>query len=200
MTFDIKILPQSTQDYLSLERGTQLAVDDLLKVDLDKLPKLADWNELNQYYKARAAAELTKVEWSQSMQILWNYIWGAHIDTDWTMESIKKMQKDQNISIKDCWDEKEINIVYIHGDYFLTTAIEVTSSNLLIAYCLEDKDDYLLENEPDGFKWIEDKKHEWEDWNYLELQGNILENPKLIEDARAHANSAIELCNKKLKW
>ena len=200
MTFDIKTLPQSTQDYLTLERGTQLAVDDLLKVDLDKLPNLADWNELNQYYKARAAAELTKVEWAQSMQILWNYIWGAHIDADWTMKSIKKMQKDQNISIEDCWDEKELNIVYIHGEYFLATAIEVTSSNLLIAYSLEDKDDYLLKNKPDSFQWCEDKKHEWENWNYLELQGNILENPKLIEDARTNAIAAIQHCNKQLKW
>lgn len=200
MTFDIKTLPQSTQDYLTLERVTQFAVDALLEVGLDKLPYLADWNDLTQYYKARAAAELTKVEWAQSMQILWSYIWGAHIDADWTMESIKELGKKQSITIKDCWDDATIELLHYKDGNYLFTAINLSPTSLTLAFGLENDKNFLIEGGLDNFKWGDNKKADWAEWNYHEIQGNILKNNTIIENARTNAIAAIQHCNKQLKW
>lgn len=201
MTFDIQTLPKSTQDYLKEDGGTKSAVDALLEKGLDKLPDLTDWNELNLYYKARAAAELTKVEWAQSMHMLWQYIWGGNIDTDWKMASIKNLAKYQQITIEKCWEESTIELLHVKNGHNLFTAINLSPTSLTLAFGLEGEgiDDYIVKGDLENFIFVEREKDDWGKWNYREIQGNILSDSNLIEQARKSSSAAIEHCNKKIK-
>lgn len=189
--------PESVRNYLSIDddnRGIRMSVDALLEIDLGTVPPSLEFAELPQFFRARAAAELTRVEWVQALHLLWQYIWGANISRDWQIEPVKSLAKNWVITIKECWESREISVRHSLGGFELYTAIGLYHDRLEVGFSLETGKIFHIKGEPAAFAWQE-KPHDWEDWNLATCHGNIIAKSDLIEDAKKLADEALTHCN-----
>lgn len=192
--FDVEShVPVSVRDYLSNDpgvRSVRMAVDSLLDHPLDQVPKSLAWEELGDFYRARAAAELTKIEWSTAVKNIWQHVWGNNMGPGWKIGSVDELFRNQIIAIEECWEESCFCVVHYCRDLEFYTAIQLQSDEITIFFSLEKSGKPLIREGVDGFNWS-GKKTDWEDWNMAVLSGNLCEQPDVIDAASAAARNAI---------
>ena len=146
--FDVNLgIPQSVQHYLSEkpeDRGIRMSVDALLKVGIDKVPPSLEWNELKQFYQARTAAELTRLEWSQAMLSLWQYIWGNNLNKCLKVRSLEELSKNSGIRMDECWEDREFIVVHEFLELELFTSVLLDNDELAIGFGLEKGSEFLV--------------------------------------------------------
>jgi hypothetical protein len=158
-------LPKSVSAYLA-EPATRAAVDALLAVDPRSLPPEIEWKELEDYFAARAVAELTRAEFALAFQLLWRSIWEPLIPGRWKLPPPEKLLEDgQAVSTGEIWEQKCFSLYHECGDLYLYTLVGLHRRRVTVAFSFERRDKQQLSGELGGFTWRNDAN--WEGWMLL---------------------------------
>jgi hypothetical protein len=154
-------LPATVRAYLA-DPAMRSAVDALLETRSGSLPSGLRLNELADYLAARAAAELTKYDWSISMHALWAVTWGAALDAAWRPATIDEaLDEEFAITPDSCWNEGSFAFRHRRGAHTFFTAVAFDHDQTQIAFSVETANDVLV-TEAEGFAWLEDG--DWTGW------------------------------------
>lgn len=156
------LVPESVKLYLS-DAAVRFGVDTLLSHKPSTIPTDLTISELKGYYAARAAAELTRYEWAETLFDLWQLVWGRHL-SKWPAAPLDQMLDDESaIRPEDCWDSSAFDLRHRRGSLTLATGVEIGPERTLIAIALESRDGsdtFSL----DAFRLVEDEDESWDGW------------------------------------
>ena len=159
-------LPETTAAYLT-DPATRAAVDALLAVDADTLPPEIEWNEMGDYFAARAVAELTRAEFALAMHRLWAQVWEPAIPAGWSLPRPDELDEaGQGVSTGVIWDEKVFYVYHRRDGRELYTLVGLDRRQVTIAFSLEQRDKALIKGGLDGFTWRDDGQ--WPSWMLLD--------------------------------
>jgi hypothetical protein len=158
-------LPKSASDYLA-DPATRAAVDALLAVDADSLPPEVEWEELDDYFAARAVAELTRAEFAVGMHALWRAIWAPVIPTTWKMPDPEELvEEGQSVSTGAIWEAKSFSLFHERGDLALFTLVGLNRRRLTLAFSCERRGKPQIKGDLGEFTWRDDSY--WDRWMLL---------------------------------
>jgi hypothetical protein len=158
-------LTKSVTAYLT-EPATRAGVDALLAVDADSLPPEIEWDELSDYYAARAVAELTRAEFAIALYDLWRAVWSPVVPDGWRLPDPEELvEEGQSVSTGTIWEEEAFSLYHERGDLVLFTLIGIHRRKITVAFSLERKDKPQIKGDLDGFTWRDDNS--WEGWMLL---------------------------------
>ena len=196
MTDELKnvALPKSVIAYLS-DPATRAGVDALLAIEADSLPPEIEWEDLGDYFAARAVAELTRAEFAVALHLLWRVIWWPIIPEKWTLPPPEDLDEaGEGVSTGVIWDEKAFFVYHEWGDLALYTLVGLNRRRLAVAFSFERRDRPQIKGGVDGFTWRDDAH--WGGWMLL-TEGvtpdddGRLDLPSLCAAAE-HAIAAVE--------
>lgn len=158
-------LPKSVISYL-IDPATRAGVDALVAVEADSLPPEIEWNELGDYFAARAVAELTRAELAVALHAIWLAVWEPVIPKTWKMPSPEDLDEaGEGVSTGVIWDEKAFYVYHERGARALYTLVGLERRRLVVAFSLEQRDKPQITGELDGFTWRDDGH--WGAWMLL---------------------------------
>lgn len=159
-------IPESVRAYLT-DPSIRTGVNALVDVDAADLPPELDPDEFEEFFDARAAAELTKFEFALALYRLWAAVWEPAINTTWRRASSEELVDDEVATVQQCWDEKSFQMFHKRDGCTLYTAVHLSPKLTTLAFGLEDlKDSPLLNGDAEPFIWEGDG---WEGWLVLSL-------------------------------
>lgn len=153
-------LKPSTLAYLS-KPAIRTAVDALLAVSSTKIPTGLGWTELESFFNAHAAAELTKSEWAPMVLQGWQLIWDHLEKEGWEPAAPEDLAYEEEwVTPANCWTGKGFSTWHSRGDHYLYTAVKITHNAIEIGFSLELEEEGLVTSADDDFKWSDEG-----DWN-----------------------------------
>lgn len=153
-------LPKSVTSYLA-DPATRAGVDALLAVEAHSLPPEIEWDELGDYFAARAVAELTRAEFAVALHALWRTVWGVVIPRTWRMPDPEDLvEEGQSVSTGEIWEGKAFSLYHDRGDLALFTLVGLHRRRLTVAFSLERKEKPQIRGDLGGFTWRDDSN--WE--------------------------------------
>ena len=157
MSHDLE-MPATVAAYLR-EPAVRTSVEALIEVDAHVLPPGLEFEELDTYYRARGAAELTRHDLAHLLRQLWKRVWGERIEPHWQIAPLEEMvEEEYAITPDQIWEEKSFTVYHYQRPYVLYTDVKVGPHALSIAFSVEDGDeeDVLMEGDFLPFRWRDD--------------------------------------------
>lgn len=178
-------LPETVRSYL-IDPAYRTGADALLEFGPEKLPPEIEFGKLGEYHAARAAAELTRYDYAETLHRAWQRVWGSQIEAGWRLSRANQMMAEGfELSSGDCWNGRCISLYHVRGKHTLYTSFAADVGVTSIAFSIETQTRVLGKAEA-PFTWREDD--DWQGW-YVYSEPFGLADPAfrmelLIEAAR----------------
>lgn len=147
-------------------------------------PAGIEWDEVEAFLKARAAAENIRWEYGLGLVRLHQAIWGD--PQDWTRCSVDDAASETSFKAAKLWDDEDMAVKYTSGDKTLYLLAGFDAGKVWIGFSLFDGDheqDVAIE----GFE-----RDDGDEYAFWETRGNLAINPSILGTVRAKADEAMQ--------
>jgi hypothetical protein len=186
------ILPESFKAYLR-DRHIRVGVDSLLTIRDNNIPHELQWHDLGKYLAARAAAELTRHEFSVALYQIWEQVWHP-VFARWLQPHDPVLSKEEGeyVTPADCWINKEFTY-WLSGDngLWVGTGIGFDEDEAILSVVWDCEADYPLcwklreEWANDDYPWHHKRfkwKHDAPEQSLSELSKAAKEAIRMIDN------------------
>ncbi len=153
-------LSPSVFAYLT-DRAIRTAIDSLLQFKISNMPPGLAVAELADYLPARAAAELTRYEYAQTLHRVWQEVWGSKIAPMWVSPDVDALvSAKQVVTVEGMWTDKWFSLYQERDNTFLYTFVEFDPEAVSMGYSLENDITPLLKEDIGPFRWHDEGNYD----------------------------------------
>lgn len=147
-------------------------------------PAGIEWDEVEAFLKARAAAENIRWEYGLGLVRLHQAIWGD--PQDWTRCSVDDAASETSFKAAKLWDDEDMAVKYTRGDHilYLLAGFDAGKVWLGVSLLYGDVEQY---HAVEGFE-----RHNGDEYAFWEMRGNLAINPSILGTVRAKADEAMQ--------
>lgn len=147
-------------------------------------PAGIEWDEVEAFMKARAAAENIRWEYGLTLIRLHQAIWGD--PQGWARCSVDDAASETSFKAAKLWDDEDMAVKYTSGDKTLYLLAGFDGGNVWLGVSLFDGD-YEQDVAIEGFE-----RDDGDEYAYWEMRGNLAIDPSVLRTVRAKADEAMQ--------
>lgn len=151
----------------------------------DNFPAGIAWDEVEDFLKARASAEVVRWEYGVALLRFHEAVWGA--PDGWKRCTVDEAAAMTGLKAGDLWDDEEIAVSYERdgSTLYLLAGFNAAETWLGVSVVKDDEVETLAAR-LDGFDWNRDDEYDYHRW-----RGNPVQDDQMLAKVKAAAAAAL---------